>query len=136
MKVETMELLFGEARRMSSQPAQNIGTGINLTAAQAEGERLVVGFEFRATYQPDQSYMVIGGRAAFSGLDAAKAAQEWAKTGRIAGPEGEFILNAVNYSAAINGVLLARAFNLTPPLMLPTLTFESAGKKGTTPRKK
>jgi hypothetical protein len=148
MNVESVEMVSADVKTGAPGPVQSMGTNITLTGARAEGERLMVDFEFTVTYQPSQSRILLGGRAVFRDEGSVKSAAEWSSTGRISGPAGEFILNAINYSAVVNGVLISRVFNLPPPLMLPRLEFpqESAGtkavpsrgaaQKGSTPRKK
>jgi len=126
MKLEYITLESGDAKRNSSKKPESINTNIAMVNVAADGDNLMVNFEFTATYAPDESYIRLIGIARFSGKEARNAAQEWAKTKRITGKEGELIVNSINYAASINGVLMAKVFNMTPPLILPTLTL--AGK--------
>src|SRR4030095_1943637 len=112
MKAEAVDILSGDVKREAPQAAQTINTNIDITSAVANGERLSVDFEYRVTYQPDQSRIVLKGKAVFSGKEAGSSAAEWGQSGRIGGEAGEFVLNAINYGASINALMLARIFNL------------------------
>lgn len=131
MKVETIEMTSGDFRRQGLQAAQTLNMNINLIGASAQGGLLTVDFEYVATYFPDNSYIRLLGRAVLRGgeQEAREAAEEWAATGRISGPGGELIINAVNYNASVNAVLISRALNMAPPIVLPTLTLGQGQEK-------
>jgi len=124
MRLESMDLLFGDARNNKGPVAKNINTNIAITSASASKSSLTIDFEYTAAYDPDGSHIRLGGRAVFIGSESKKAQEEWSKKGRISGTHGELIMNAINYAASINGVLIARAFNMTAPAVLARLTFE------------
>ena len=42
---------------------------------------------------------------------------------------GEQIVNTINYSASINAAFIARVFNLTPPIVPPTIRFQQPVKQ-------
>jgi hypothetical protein len=123
MKLETMELISCDAKRNSLTASKTINTNIALNSVSEEKGQLKVDFQYTVTYAPDESHLIIGGKATFSGTESKAAAGEWAKTGRITGAPGEFVMNSINYAASVNGVLVARAFNLLPPVALATLAF-------------
>jgi hypothetical protein len=123
MKLESMELVFCDARKNTITASKTINTNIALTSVSDQKGQLKVEFEHTVTYDPDGSHIRTGGRAVYSGSEGKAAAEEWAKNGRITGASGEFIMNSINYAASVNGVLIARAFNLMPPVALATLAF-------------
>ena len=51
------------------------------------------------------------------------------KTKQIMGVLGEQIVNTINYSASINAAFIARVFNLTPPIVPPTIRFQQPVKQ-------
>jgi hypothetical protein len=123
MKLESMNLLFGDVKNNGGPRPKNINTNIAITSATVSKNNLTVDFEHTASHDPDGSHIRVGGRALFIGPEAKKAYDEWSKKGRITGAHGELIMNAINYSASINGVLIAKAFNLTAPVVLAKLTY-------------
>jgi hypothetical protein len=129
MKVESMDIFSGDFRRQSSQVQQTMNMNINLVGAKAEGDLLQVDFEYVVTYLPGNSFIRLIGKASLRGSESEtrKAVQEWMASGRISGEGGELIINAINYGASINSVLISRAVNLVPPIVLPTLTIGDAG---------
>lgn len=128
MKLDRIDFMAGEAKRISDVTVQGVNTSIAFTKAELSGDSLSLDFDYSVTYAPDESFIRISGKALFSGKESKKAYDEWAKTQKITGEAGEYVLNAVNYGAALNGVLMAKVFNMAPPVMLPRLTFQSAAK--------
>jgi hypothetical protein len=122
MKLERIDLISGNVRKVSSVHSRSMNTNINFVKVDGRVGSLDIDFEYSVTYKPDGSQLFISGKAAFSGPESKKCSEEWSRTGRIGGAPGELILNAINYSASINAIFVARAFNLTPPVVLPTLT--------------
>jgi hypothetical protein len=126
MKLDSISFLSGDARKASDAPTQNVSTAIAFTSAEVSGDSLSLGFDYSSVYTPDGSYIRIGGRAVFSGKEAGRAYEEWSKTKRISGEHGEYMLNAINYGASMNAIMIAKVFNMAPPVLLPRLTFEAA----------
>ena len=131
MKLVAIDYGAGEIRKNRTGNPKTINSNILLTSADLDGDRLTLGFDFSAAYSPGNSRIRISGVAEFSGKEAKKAHDEWRKTRAISGPQGELILNSIHYGASMNAVLLAKAFNLVPPVVLPTLkiTKKAAKKK-------
>ena len=124
MMLESIDLRFGDTLKKSDAASKSINTNIAITSAANEKNRLNIDFEYTVTYVPQGNHIRIGGSAVFSGEESKKAFLEWKKTGRITGKAGEFVMNAINYSSSINSVLLAKTFNMAPPIMLASLVFE------------
>jgi hypothetical protein len=127
MKLESMELTAGDAKKNGITVTKSIDTNIALISVMEEKNQLKVDFEYTASYVPDGSHIHIAGKGVFSGNESKAAADEFAKNGRITGAAGEFVMNAIYYASSVNGVLVARAFNMMPPVSVATLAFE--GKK-------
>jgi len=121
MELESIEFLSGDARRAGPTAPTNIGTSIAIINAEAQNSLLLLDFEYTVTYSPDGSHIRLRGKARFNTKDAKKAQADWMKAGKFSGETGEMILNAIHYNASANAVLISKAFNLTAPLVLPTL---------------
>lgn len=129
MELEYIDFDSGDVRKEDIRSAKQLSTNIALADVAADGDKLNVKFDYTVSYLPGGGHIRISGKARFNGAESKKAQQEWAKTSRITGKHGEMILNAIHYGAATNAVLLSKAFNLTPPLILPTLKIEPAKAK-------
>ncbi len=121
MKLEYMDFDFSEARKAAALPPDSIDAAIDIVKAELNGGNLQLDFSYTATYVPQGSYIRILGRAGFSGPEARDAYAEWKTDKRIGGRPGEEIMNAINYSASLNAVFIARIFNLMPPVVPPTI---------------
>ena len=129
MKLEFLDFESSEARKNSNGAPQSINTNIDITNAQLEKDLMTINFSYTASYVPDNSYVRIGGKASFSGPEARAAFDEWKKTKKIGGNTGEQIINLINYSASINAIFIARVFNLTPPIVPPTIKLVEGNTK-------
>ncbi len=131
MMLEFLDFNFAEARKAEEgipKMPKGINTNIDINNAEVKNNILKLNFSYLARYMPHGSYIRIDGRARFKGQDVKTAYNEWKKTRRVTGLVGEQIINAINYSAAINSVFIARIFNLTPPLIPPTIKFKKPKK--------
>lgn len=108
---------------------KGLNTNIDISSAKVRNNILYLGFSYLVRYLPDRSFIRINGKARFKGPEVKKAYDEWKKTRRITGDVGEQIINAINYSASINSIFIARVFNLSPPLVPPSIRFEIPKKK-------
>ncbi len=129
MKLESMDFSGAEIRKASNNPVTGVNTGIVITEAAQRGDSLELGFEFSALYSPDPSYIRMRGRAVFSGKEIGSAYQEWLKTKKVSGEAGEYIVNAINHHSSINSIVMAKAFNLASPVVLPRLLIEKTSEK-------
>lgn len=124
MKLEYVEILYGDARKISPQPPEKMDTNINFTKVELSKNMLMLDFDYTVIYAPDESHLRLSGKAAFSGAESKKLFDEWQKDKKFTGKEGEMVLNAINYNVSINAIFMAKVFNMVPPIVLPTLTFK------------
>lgn len=124
MRLEYIEFQSGDARKKSAAGPTEIDTNITMESVNAPNDkRLVVRFVYLALYRPDGSHVRLHGVASFSAENPKALVAEWKKTRNILGEPGEIILNSINYHSSISSVLVARPFNLVPPLTLPRVSF-------------
>lgn len=137
MMLEFLDFEYAEARKATvgtPQMPKGLNTSIDITNAVVKNNGLDLNFAYLVTYMPDKSFIRINGKARFKGPDVKKAYMEWKKTRNVSGKTGEQLINAINYSASLNSIFIARVFNLTPPVIPPSIRF---GKpKKVKPRKK
>jgi hypothetical protein len=137
MKFEYVEFVSGSIKKGAGGPPKSLNTNIVITNAREAGNLLELEFKYGVEYVPNGGSIILGGRASFAGEGAAECRKEWEKNGNISGKDGEYIINAIYHHAALNSLLIARAFNLAPPLALPGLKMGKATKNmGASPAKK
>ncbi len=132
MILEFLDFGYAEAKKIEEgipKMPKGINTNIEISNATIKKDVLSLGFTYLAKYTPEGDYIRIDGRARFKGPEVKSAYDEWKKTKRVSGAVGEQIINAINYSSSINSVFIARVFNLTPPIIPPTIRFEERKKK-------
>lgn len=138
MRFEYIEFLSGSVKRGAAGIPKTLNTNILVTNARAGDDVLELEFRYGVEYAPDNGSILMEGRAAFRGKDAEASRKEWEEKGNITGERGEYILNAIYHHASLNAMLISRAFNLAPPVALPSLKIGEAAKKrkGAAPKKR
>lgn len=121
MKVEGVVFEFSDVKKLGTSQIENINIGLDISRVVEERKLLKVHFTYTATYSPSKSYIRLGGFMLFSGSDALQVTKEWLKNKRLSGTIGEQVTSAINYSASINSVFIARVFNLNPPIAQPVI---------------
>ena len=130
MQLEFLDYDFSEVKKNAiGQPPRAIDSKIDLTNASLAKDILELNFVYSVSYLPDKSTIRIGGRARFSGSGAKAVFAEWRKSRQVTGAEGEYIINTINYSTSTNAMLIARAFNLSPPIIPPIIRLSAAKLK-------
>jgi len=130
MILESLDFEYAEARKatLGTPPMpKGLNTSIDITNAVVRNKGLDLNFAYLVTYIPDKSFIRINGKARFKGPDVRKAYAEWKKTRNVSGKPGEQLINAINYSASLNSIFIARVFNLTPPVIPPSIRFGKPG---------
>lgn len=122
METKAIDFEFAEVKKKGDKQLEGVGIGIDIMGVrELDPKTARIAFVFTAKYPPNESYLRIGGIADFSGSDVVVASRSWEVNKKLSGPLGEQVLNNLNYAASINAVLLARVFNLTPPVTPPVL---------------
>jgi len=129
MKLYSVDFEYGEARRNGTAAPAGFNNNIEILSASGKDDTLTLQFRYTATYSPDESRLLLGGTAKFMFPHAEKLVAEFTTKKSIGGANGEMILNSLNYHCSLNSVMLARVFNLVPPIVLPQLKFEEPKKK-------
>jgi len=129
MNLEFLDFSYVDVRKNGLSLPQNVKTNINILSMTRDKDRMNIGFEYLATYDPDNSSIRIGGTATFSGTEVKTVYDEWTLHKRVSGATGSQIINTINYSASMNAILMSRAMNMSPPVLLPTIRLEEPVKK-------
>jgi hypothetical protein len=134
MRLEYIEFKSGDIMRRGLVAPKRIDTDISIEDARiSDGNHLTIDFAYTALYDPDNSHIKMRGVAGFLGDDAKALLNKWKKSGNMEGDSGLMVLNAINYHASMNSVLIVKSFNMVPPIMLPEISF--GGKKASAPKK-
>ncbi|MBI2079930.1 hypothetical protein HYT84_04130 [Candidatus Micrarchaeota archaeon] len=120
-----------EAKRLTFAPTENLNININVDDVKPAGEQLLLNFTYTVNYEPKAGYMKILGAVylADKASELKRIADTWKKDHSLPKELTEPLLNVINMSAGINGVFIARALNLPPPLLPPRLELTKTGAK-------
>ncbi|MFH2106707.1 MAG: hypothetical protein ABII22_05585 [Candidatus Micrarchaeota archaeon] len=124
MDLDFIDFLSTESKRNSFAPMKKINVSVNISDARLEKNRLYLSFSHISVYEPDKSFIRLGGVAGFRGDGIISAFSEWKKSKKISGEASEKIINILHFSSSINSVFLARVCGLTPPVAQPVAKLE------------
>lgn len=108
-----------EAECNSDRKMTLVNVDINIKTVKLENADLVLGFEHIVDYRPSIGHIRFEGKLVVSGtkneLDA--IVKKWSKEKKVDKQFAEGFLNIINFNSEVNGVLVAKALALTPPLI-------------------
>jgi len=119
-----------DAKREKDAPVKGVGININIEDMRSVGAELMIDFIYTVTYE-GVGYLKMTGIVFANGTDKEVKEMEakWKKEKKISEEIAQPLLNLINYSSGINGVLVTRAINLAPPLIPPRIEVTSKGAK-------
>ena len=120
-----------DAKREKDAPVKGVGININVENMKSVGTELMIDFIYTVTYE-GVGYLKMSGIVFAKGTDkeVKEVEDKWKKEKKISEEIAQPLLNLINYSSGINGVLVTRAINLAPPLIPPRIEVSSKGAKG------
>jgi hypothetical protein len=131
-----VKLDYAEARKQSETPASGMDIGVNVDGLKISGEDLLIEFTYLVKYGGGLGYLKMHGLV--YAKDEPKALKQieagWKKEKKLPADVAQQLLNVINFSAGVNGVFVARAINLPPPLMPPQVQLTNL--VSATPKKK
>ena len=129
-----VKLSYVEAKRERDALISGLNININIDEVKAMGEDLVMDFTYSVNYAEDVGYLKISGTV--YAKDTATAAKEiengWRMEKKLPNEIAQPLLNLINFSSGVNGVFVARAVNLAPPLVPPRIEITTKGGTATT----
>ncbi len=119
-----------DAKREKDAPVKGVGININVEDIRATGKELMIEFVYTVTYE-EVGYLKMSGIVFANGeeKEVKEMEDKWKKEKKIAQEIAQPLLNLINYSSGINGVLVTRAINLAPPLIPPRIEVSGKGAK-------
>jgi len=119
-----------DAKREKDAPVKGVGININVEDIRATGTELMIEFVYSVTYE-DVGYLKMSGIVFANGTDkeVKELEEKWKKEKKLSEEVAQPLLNLINYSSGINGVLVTRAINLAPPLIPPRIEVSTKGAK-------
>ena len=102
---------------------KNIGVNITIDKVEIKADDLFVDFTYNVIYEPKVGHLMFRGNVAFtdSSSKLLEYKKHWEKTNMFPQSIMESLMNLINVTAGVNGVLVTRAINLAPPLVPPKL---------------
>ena len=115
---------------------EGLNVAVNIEDVKNEKEFLVISYEHRITYLPDNVEIVVKGDLLADESEKKKKEieEEWKKKKFLPTEFAEDVINAITYTGTSVGTLLAFALNIPAPLNLPRAKIgapqEKKGKAG------
>ncbi len=128
-----VKLGYVEAKREKDTLINGLNININIDDIKAMKEDIMLDFTYTVKYADDVGYLKISGTVyAKDSEDGAKKIEEgWRMEKKLPNEIAQPLLNLINFSSGVNGVFVARAVNLAPPLIPPRIEITSKGGAAT-----
>jgi len=126
------------AKLKKMAPIKNIDVNINLNKMKVNEDIVTVDFSYKAIYVPDIGELTFNGVLNFKDeMEKIKEYEkEWKKSKSFPKDVMVALMNIINTTSSINGVLVSRAINLAPPIIPPKLEMKEKNNKSGTGKKK
>ncbi|MCX8174604.1 MAG: hypothetical protein N3E51_00150 [Candidatus Micrarchaeota archaeon] len=136
-----IKIQSAEAKHEKDEEVSGLNINISIESVSSKGGETTIAFKYVASYLEGVGELKMGGL--ITAKEDAKLTREiverWEKEKRLPDDFAEIVLNAINYACGTNGVLVARAVNLSPPIvpprieLSPSATGQAGGGKGKHP---
>ncbi len=131
-----VKLNYVEAKREKDALISGLNININIDEIKAVGDDLIMDFTYNVTYTDDVGYLKISGTvyAKDTAAGAKEIERSWRVEQKLPNDIAQPLLNLINFSSGVNGVFVARAVNLAPPLVPPRIEISSKGNASASTR--
>jgi hypothetical protein len=129
-----VKLSYVEAKREKESLISGLNININIEDIKAINDDFAIDFTYNVTYADNVGYLKIGGTvyAKDTVAGAKKVEEGWRMEKKLPNDLAQPLLNLINFSSGVNGVFVARAVNLAPPLVPPRIEITTKGGSATT----
>jgi len=120
------------AVKKNDEPAKGMNVNVNVEDLRAEKNLLVIKYEFKITYSPDNAEIVVKGEL-IADEDEKKRREiedEWKKKKFLPTEFAEDVITAITYAGTATGTLAAYALNIGAPINIPRAKLSAPEKKG------
>lgn len=133
MNLKTIKFYKVEAEHIKEDRFNNIAVNLNMQEGKAVGSDFRADFIFTVTYDPLIATMKFNGYVLIEGTktEINQLTAIWKKDKLFPKDLGEQLINTITFQAQCNGVLVAKALAITPPLLSPKIQIQLE-----TPKKK
>jgi hypothetical protein len=116
-----------EAERRNRNLAKNMDISVDVPDLRRGKEGIEASYSFTASY-PGVGFLRMSGTVMIDDTpdNLARIMEKWNKERTIDKELGRELVNLITYVSSVNGVLISKTMNFTPPLMPPNLTMEGA----------
>lgn len=117
-----------DAKKEKEAPVGGVNININVENITTARNEIMIDFTYTVTYD-EVGYLKMKGVVFANGdeKETKELESKWKKDKIIDEKIAQPLLNLINYSSGINGVLVTRAINLAPPLIPPRIEVSSKG---------
>jgi hypothetical protein len=115
------------AESSSDDNFTKLAVNVDISDLKVNGDGLRIDFSYAVDYQPGIAKLKFDGYALLGGTRAEldSAQNGWKKDRSLPRDIAEPLVNIIKFSAETNGVLVAKALNMVPPLLAPKIDLKS-----------
>jgi hypothetical protein len=101
----------------------SVAVNLDINGMKVDGSGLRIDFSYAVDYKPGVARLKFHGYTTVGGTrtELDKIEKEWKKDKTIPSSLAEPLINIITFNAETNGVLVAKAINIVPPLLAPKL---------------
>ncbi len=109
----------------------SFNVNLNVTSVKMEEGDLRIQFVHEVEYKPKTGKIKFSGEMLIGGTktEIENVFKKWTKEKKVDGELAQDILNIINFNSEANGVLVAKALGMVPPIIARKIDIEE-GKKG------
>ncbi len=124
-----VRLNYVEAKRERDALISGLNININVDDVKAVNDDMMIDFTYSVNYADKVGYLKVSGTvyAKDTVVGAKKVEDGWRMEKKLPNEIAQPLLNLINFSSGVNGVFVARAVNLAPPLVPPRIEITSRG---------
>jgi len=128
MNIRNVKFYKVEAEHAKEEKFNSVSINLSMKDGAAVANGFRVDFLYSVVYQPNIGKMNLSGYVLFEGTktEVLQLATAWKKDKILPKVVSEEMLNAITFQAQCNGVLIAKALAMTPPLVSPRIQVQLA----------
>ena len=124
-------VLEASIKKKNDEKIEGMNVNVNIDDVRVEKEFVVVTYDYKITYMPDNAEITVKGEllAEETDKDKKEIEEDWKKKKFLPNRFAEDAINAISYTGTAVGTMLAFTLNIPAPLNLPRAKIGAAQEK-------
>jgi hypothetical protein len=112
-----------EAESTRDENFSSVSVNLDIREMKISGSELRIDFSYGVDYRPGVARVKFEGYTTIGGIpsELQKIEKDWRKDRTLPKALAEPLINVITFNAETNGVLIAKAINIVPPLLAPKI---------------